>query len=373
VIIGTNGYILTNNHVVDGATQVKVNLNDKREFQARVVGRDPKADIAVLKIDADHLPAIQLGDSSKVQVGDLVFAIGDPFGVGQTATMGIVSATGRANLGIEDYEDFIQTDAPINPGNSGGALINAEGQLIGINTAILSHSGGNQGIGFAIPVNLARHEMEEIVQNGHVVRGWLGATIQDVTPALAKGFGLNKTEGVLISDVAPNSPAAHSGLKSGDVVLTMNGQPVMSSSDLRNRVSEAEPGASVPMTVWRANSTINVTAKLGELPTDQGATSATDSEKSAKSGLEVENLTSALREQLHVSAGTQGVAVSQVDPNSAAAAGGLQQGDVIQEVNHHAVTNVSEFEQAMHGASGQTMLLHVMRGGTGLYLAIEAK
>jgi serine protease Do len=373
VIIGTNGYILTNNHVVDGATDVKVTLNDKREFKAHVVGRDPKADVAVLKIDADHLPAITLGDSSKVQVGDLVFAIGDPFGVGQTATMGIVSATGRANLGIEDYEDFIQTDAPINPGNSGGALINAEGQLIGINTAILSHSGGNQGIGFAIPVNLARHEMEEIVQTGHVTRGWLGATIQDVTPALAKGFGLSKAEGVLISDVAPNSPAAHAGLKSGDVVLTMKGQPVTGSADLRNRVSEAGPGASVPMTVWRANATIDVTAKLGELPSDQGATSTTDSGKSATSGLEVENLTSAMREQLHVSTGMQGVAVSQVDPNNAAAAAGVQQGDVIQEVNHHAVTNVSEFEQAMHGASGQTMLLHIVRGGTGLYLAIELK
>ena len=171
VIIGTNGYILTNNHVVDGATDVKVDLNDKREFQARVVGRDPKADIAVLKIDADHLPAIQLGDSSKVQVGDLVFAIGDPFGVGQTATMGIVSATGRANLGIEDYEDFIQTDAPINPGNSGGALIDAEGELIGINTAILSHSGGNQGIGFAIPANMAKQVMDQIVEHGHVIHG----------------------------------------------------------------------------------------------------------------------------------------------------------------------------------------------------------
>jgi serine protease Do len=373
VIIGTNGYILTNNHVVDGATEVKVDLNDKREFQARIVGRDPKADIAVLKIDADHLAAIPMGDSSKMQVGDLVFAIGDPFGVGQTATMGIVSATGRANLGIEDYEDFIQTDAPINPGNSGGALINAEGQLIGINTAIISRSGGNQGIGFAIPVNLARHEMDEIVQNGRVVRGYLGATIQDVTPALAKGFGLDKAEGVVISDVAPGSPAAKAGLKQGDVVMSLNNQPVTGSADLRNRVSEAGPGASVPMTVWRANSKLELTAKLGELPSDKGETSSTASGNSAMSGLEVENLTSELREQLHVSSGTQGVAVSQVDPNSAAAAGGVQQGDVIEEVNHHPVSNVSEFEQAMHGASGQTMLLHVARGGAGLYLAIEPK
>jgi serine protease Do len=373
VIIATNGYILTNNHVVDGATDVKVDLNDKREFQAHIVGRDAKSDIAVLKIDADHLPAISMGDSSKAQVGDLVFAIGDPFGVGQTATMGIVSATGRANLGIEDYEDFIQTDAPINPGNSGGALINAQGELIGINTAILSRSGGNQGIGFAIPVNLARHEMEEIVETGHVVRGWLGATIQDVTPALAKGFGLDRAEGVVISDVAPGSPAEKAGLKSGDVVLSMNGKQVAGSADLRMRVSEAGPGASVPMSVRRGDSTMDITAKLGELPTDQGATSSNDSAKSTMSGLEVENLTSGLRDQLKLSPGTPGVAVSQVDPNSAAAAGGVHQGDVIEEVNHHPVANVSEFEQAMHDASGKTILIHVVRGGTGLYLAIEPK
>jgi len=189
VIVATNGYILTNNHVVDGATDIKVSLRDKREFTAKVVGRDPKTDIAVLKVDADHLAAIPLGDSSKVQVGDLAFAIGDPFGVGQTVTMGIVSATGRANLGIEDYEDFIQTDAAINPGNSGGALIDGKGELIGINTAILSHSGGNQGVGFAIPVNLAKRVMDQIVDHGHVVRGFLGATIQDVTPTMAKALG----------------------------------------------------------------------------------------------------------------------------------------------------------------------------------------
>lgn len=373
VVVGANGYILTNNHVVDEATDVKVDLNDKREFKARVVGRDPKADIAVLKIDADHLPAIPLGDSSKVQVGDVVFAIGDPFGVGQTATMGIVSAMNRSNLGIEDYEDFIQTDAPINPGNSGGALINAEGELIGINTAILSRSGGNQGIGFAIPVNLARREMDEIVRTGHVTRGWLGATIQDITPALANGFGLDKNEGVLISDVAPGSPAARAGLKSGDVVLSMNGQPVNSSADLRMRVSEAGPGASVPMTVWRGGSTINFTVKLGDLPSDNSATPATSTGGSTMRGLQVENLTTDLRDQLHVSPGTNGVAVSNVDPNSSAAAAGVNQGDVIEEVNHHAVTNVSEFHQFMSEASNQTILLRVMRNGTGLYLAIEPK
>ncbi len=219
VIIGTNGYILTNNHVVDGATDVKVYLHDGREFQAHIVGTDAKTDVAVLKIDANNLPAIPLGDSSKVQVGDLVFAVGDPFGVGQTVTMGIVSAKGRANLGIEDYEDFIQTDASINPGNSGGALIDARGELIGINTAILSRSGGSQGIGFAIPVNLARHDMNEIVAHGHVIRGWLGATIQNVTPAMAKAFGMEAPGGALIADVSPNSPAAEAGLKSGDIIM----------------------------------------------------------------------------------------------------------------------------------------------------------
>src|SRR4029077_10314277 len=230
VIVGTNGYILTNNHVVDGGTDIKVAFRDKRELTAKVVGRDPKTDIAVLKVDADNLAAIPLGDSSKVQVGDLAFAIGNPFGVGQTVTMGIVSATSRANLGIEDYEDFIQTDAAINPGNSGGALIDAKGELIGINTAILSHSGGNQGVGFAIPVNLAKRVMDQIVDHGHVIRGFLGATIQDVTPTMAKALGMSDINGVLIGDVTPKGPAAQAGLKPGDVIVRMRGEPVTDSA-----------------------------------------------------------------------------------------------------------------------------------------------
>lgn len=373
VIIGTNGYILTNNHVIDGATDVKVDLSDKREFDARIVGRDAKTDIAILKINAEHLPAIPMGDSSKVQVGDLVFAIGDPFGVGKTATMGIVSALGRTNLGIEDYEDFIQTDAPINPGNSGGALIDAEGELVGINTAILSRSGGNQGIGFAIPVNMARHVMDQILAHGHVVRGWLGATIQDVTPSLAKGLGLNDVEGVLIADVTPGGPAAAAGLKSGDVVLRMNGQAVSDSSDLRMRVSEAAPGTEMPMTVRRGSQALNLTAKLGELPNDNSGASGSGASGDVMRGIQVQDLTAALREQLHVPAGTHGVVVADVDPSSLAAAATLQQGDVIEEVNHHAVATVEEFNQAMQSASGQTVLLRIMRGGTGLYMAIEAK
>jgi serine protease Do len=371
VIIGTNGYILTNNHVVDGATDVKVYLHDRREFQAHVVGRDAKTDIAVLKIDADNLPAIPLGDSSKVQVGDIVFAVGDPFGVGQTVTMGIVGAVGRANLGIEDYEDFIQTDASINPGNSGGALIDAEGELVGINTAILSRSGGSQGIGFAIPVNLARHDMNEIVAHGHVIRGWLGATIQDVSPAMAKVFGMAAPGGALIADVSPNSPATEAGLKPGDIVISMNGQPVADSTSLRLQVSESAPGTSIPMTVRRGDNTLNVTAKLRELPSDASKTPEAGAIGQTDRGIQVEDLTSALRQQMQLSKEASGVIVAQLDPSSMAAAAGIHEGDLIEEVDHKPVATANEFEQAMRAAGSKTILLRVVRDGTGLYVAVE--
>jgi len=373
VIVGTNGYILTNNHVVDGATDIKVAFRDKREFTAKVVGRDPKTDIAVLKVDADHLAAIPLGDSSKVQVGDLAFAIGNPFGVGQTVTMGIVSATSRANLGIEDYEDFIQTDAAINPGNSGGALIDAKGELIGINTAILSHSGGNQGVGFAIPVNLAKRVMDQIVDHGHVVRGFLGATIQDVTPTMAKALNMNDSNGVLIGDVTPKGPAAQAGLKPGDVIVKMNGEPVADSAALRLQVSETDPGTNVPLVVRRGSSTLNFDVKLGELPADHEKNAEGNSDQSSSlQGIQVEPITPAVRQQLHLGQETHGVLVSKVDPDSAAGIAGIREGDIVQEVNHQAVTTVSEFEQAMHG-SGQPILLRIVRDGTGFYVAIGAR
>ncbi|MCX6923437.1 MAG: trypsin-like peptidase domain-containing protein [Verrucomicrobia bacterium] len=224
VIVSKDGYILTNNHVVDNADSLHVTLQDGREFTAKVIGRDPKSDVAVIKIEANDLPAVPMADSDKVQVGDIVLAIGNPFGVGQTVTTGIVSATGRGNLGIEDYEDFIQTDAAINPGNSGGALVDVEGRLIGINTAIFSGSGGNQGIGFAIPSDLARNVMDSLVKYGHVTRGYLGLMIQDVNPALAKEFGLKENSGALIGDVVPNGPADKAGLKNGDVATAEPGR-----------------------------------------------------------------------------------------------------------------------------------------------------
>jgi serine protease Do len=373
VIVGTNGYILTNNHVVDGATDIKVSLRDKREFTAKVVGRDPKTDVAVLKIDADHLPAIPLGDSSKVQVGDLAFAIGDPFGLGQTVTMGIVSATGRANLGIEDYEDFIQTDAAINPGNSGGALIDGRGQLIGINTAILSHSGGNQGVGFAIPINLVKRVMDQIVDHGHVVRGFLGATIQDVTPTMAKALGLNEAGGVLIGDVTAKGPAAQAGLKAGDVVLKLNGETVADSAALRLHISETDPGTTVPLTVRRGSNTLDLNVKLGELPADHEKTADGSTENDGLEGLQVEPLSPAARQQLHLGDEAQGVVISQVDPNSAAADAGIRSGDLVVEVNHQSVNTVSDFEQAMRNTESKAILLRVVRDGTGLFIAIAPR
>src|ERR1051326_8925813 len=263
VIVIPEGYVLTNNHVVDGANDVKVSLGDGREFQARIVGTDPKSDIAVLKIDADHLSYITIGDSAKVQVGDQVLAIGNPFGVGQTVTMGIVSAMERGGLGIEDYEDFIQTDAPINPGNSGGALVNDRGELIGINTAILAHgSEGNQGIGFAVPANLARQVMAELVKNGKVVRAYMGIMLQDLTPAMAKAFGTTDTHGALVGDVTPGSPAERAGLQKGDIIREVDGKPVDTGNQLRNRIAMQSPDSTVTLKVDRNGTMKTFTVKL---------------------------------------------------------------------------------------------------------------
>jgi serine protease Do len=323
-------------------------------------------------VDANDLKAIPLGDSSKVQVGDLAFAIGDPFGVGQTVTMGIVSATSRANLGIEDYEDFIQTDAAINPGNSGGALIDARGELIGINTAILSGSGGNQGVGFAIPINLAKRVMDQIVDHGHVVRGFLGATIQDVSPTMSKALGMTDSNGVLIGDVTAKGPAAQAGVKPGDVVLKINGRAVDNASSLRLQVSQSDPGTIVPLTVRRGNSTLDLSVKLGELPADHEKTADNNSEEGTLQGLQVEPLTPASRQQLHAGEDTHGVVISQVDPGGAAAAAGIREGDIVEEVNHQAINGVSDFEQAMRGAGNQPILMRIQRDGTGLFVAIAS-
>ena len=372
VIMTRDGYILTNNHVVDGASEVRVTLGDKREFKAKVVGTDPKTDIAVVKIDAANLPPITLADSSKVQVGDYALAIGDPFGVGQTVTMGIVSATGRSNLGIEDYENFIQTDAPINPGNSGGALVNDRGELIGINTAIIAHgSEGNQGIGFAIPSDMARSVMEQIVDHGKVTRAYLGIVPQNVTPALAKAFGDREMSGALVGDVSPNSPASRAGLEKGDIIAGVNGKPVADANDLRMNISMMAPGSSVTLRVLRSGAERTFTVKLGELPAEEAAVGheSGNASNSALSGVSVENLDSQTAKQLGLPAGTQGVVVTKVGPTSSAADAGLHRGDVIQEVNHKAVRNTSEFERALAGSKEETLLL-VNRHGNTMFLAV---
>jgi serine protease Do len=317
------------------------------------------------------LPAIVVGDSSKVQIGDYALAVGNPFGVGKTVTMGIVSATGRSNLGIEAYEDFIQTDAPINPGNSGGALINDRGELVGINTAILAHeSGGNQGIGFAVPVNLARTVMDQILKNGKVTRAYLGIFPQDVTPAMAKAFGEKEPVGALVGDVSPNSPAERAGLLKGDIILQLNGKPVEDANQLRMSISMMSPESAVNLRVFRSGAERDFSVKLAELPVKEASVrSGSDSAKGELAGITVEDLDSQTARQLHVPANTAGVVVTDISPSSPAVDSGLRPGDVIQEVNRKPVRNTSDFEAAMRNAKDQTLLL-VNRQGSTMYVAV---
>ena len=381
VIVSSDGTILTNNHVIDGATDIKVFLNDKREFQAKLIGTDPKTDIAVLKIDASNLPTLPLGDSNQLQVGDLIFAIGDPFGVGETATMGIVSATGRGGFGIESYENFIQTDAAINPGNSGGAMIDIHGNLVGINTAILSHGGGmsgqggNEGVGFAIPVSMAKPVMDQILTHGKVVRGYLGVRIQDLTPELARAFGLKDSGGVLIGDVSSGTPAAQAGLKKGDVILQVNGQPVNASNQLRVQISQFAPGTPIKLQIWRNGGKQDVSLKLAELSEKEEKQATGETSGAALEGVQVQDLTSDISQELNLPPGTRGVVVTSVDPSSPAATAQppLNRGDVIQEINHKPINNTSDYQQAMSGADKQPVLLLVNHGGVTGYVVVEPR
>ncbi len=266
VIVSSDGYVLTNHHVIGGADQIQVALRDGRETLAEVIGTDPESDLAVLRIDLESLPVIELADSTQVAIGDISLAIGNPFGVGQTVTMGIISATGRSHLGLNAYEDFIQTDAAINPGNSGGALVNAEGALVGINTAIFSRSGGSQGIGFAIPANLAANILEELVTQGRVIRGWLGVEAQELNPELAASFGLQAPRGVVIAGVVPGGPADQAGLQPGDVLLAIDNRPILDARVTMADIAAVAPGESLPLTVVRGGETLKVTLEVGERP-----------------------------------------------------------------------------------------------------------
>jgi serine protease Do len=374
VIVTKDGYLLTNNHVVENADEVKVALGDGREFTAKVVGKDPKSDIAVLKIDAKDLPAIDLADSDKLEVGDVVLAIGNPFGVGQTVTSGIISATGRGSLGL-DYEDMIQTDAAINPGNSGGALVDAEGRLIGINTAIISRSGGNQGIGFAVPVNLARSVMEGLVKDGRVVRGFLGVNIQDLTPALAEEFDVKESSGVLVAGVTPKSPAEKAGLRDGDIITEFNGKAVKDSRHLKLQVAQTAPGTSVPVKILRDGKTKSLDVTVKELPGTEHASkkNSDDAQNSsdALDGVAVADIDSAAKQQFKLPANVNGAVVTQVDPNSAAFEAGLREGDVIQEINRKPVKSAEDAVQLTENAKDKRTLLRVWSKGSSRYVVVD--
>jgi serine protease Do len=377
VILNSDGIILTNNHVVDGASDIKVTLSDKREFSAKVIGADKASDIAVLKIDATGLPVLPLGDSSKLKVGDIVFAIGEPFGLQGTATQGIVSATGRGNQGIEQIGDFIQTDASINPGNSGGALIDLHGDLVGINTAIETGGGeANIGIGFAIPINYAHSIMDQIVAHGKVIRGYLGVIIGDVTPQLAKQFSYNGTNGALIEDVQSDTPGARAGLKRGDIITALNGRPVTGSNDLQLAISSMAPGTTVKLSIWRDGKTVEAPVTLGTRPQNLGQNSNNNNQQGQQGpgvmkGVQVENVTPSIAGQLNLPADTRGVVVDSVDPSSNAAAAGIQQGDVIQEVDHKPVSNVQQYQQALSAAGNQAVLLLINHQGVTSYVVVQ--
>jgi serine protease Do len=375
VIVTKDGYIMTNNHVVDGAKEVKVTLQDGREFTAKVVGRDPKSDIAVVKVEASDLPTVSIADSEKVEVGDVVLAIGNPFGVGQTVTSGIVSAKNRGNMGIEDYEDFIQTDAAINPGNSGGALVDINGRLIGVNTAILSRSGGSQGVGFAIPSNLARSVMESLVKSGKVTRGYLGVVIQTITPDLAQEFNLKDNNGALVGDVVPNGPADKAGLKNGDVVTEFNHHPVTDSRRLQLEVASTAPGSTVPVQILRDGEKKSLDVTVKQLPGSDKlaqADSPNTDDTGTLNGVEVADLDQQAHQQFNVPKNVKGAVVTQVDPGSPAAEAGLKPGVVIQEINHQPVKSADEAVKLTEKSdNSKRTLVRVWDNGSSHYVVVD--
>ncbi len=371
VIVDKEGYILTNYHVIKDADEIKVKLSDNREFKGKVIGKDARTDIAVIKIGSDHLPTLSIGDSDKLKVGEMVIAIGNPFGLNQTVTSGIVSATGRANVGIADYEDFIQTDAAINPGNSGGALVNVKGELVGINTAIFSTSGGYQGIGFAIPSAMVKTVMDNLIKHGKVVRGWLGVSIQQITPELAKQFNLKERKGVLVGDVTEDSPAERAGIKRGDVIAGYNGKDVEDPATLRNMVANTPPGKEVTLRLVHDGKMEKVKVTVAELPAEvQKLQGKVDN---VLKGVQVQNITQDIRSSLRLPKQIKGVIVADVEENSAAG-GVLVRNDIIMEVNRKSISNVRDFENAVSGVrSDRNMLLLIYREGSTFYVTISGQ
>ena len=369
VIVRPEGVILTNHHVIDGGQDIKVALPDRREFQARILLSDPRTDLAVLKIEAggQPLPFLQFGDSDRVQVGDLVLAIGDPFGVGQTVTSGIVSALARSNGGAEDYQFFIQTDAPINPGNSGGALVTMDGRLIGINSSIVSSSGGNVGIGYAIPANMARVVVEGALAGG-IKRPWFGADGQAVTAEIARGLGLARPEGVLIAQVYPRSPAALAGIRRGDVVISIDGFDVADANSLRYRMATRRPGDTASVRYWRDGVVRSASLRV-ELPPDDLRNETTITRANPLQGARVANITPALADAMQMDLMASGVVVVDVADSSPARRFGFEQGDVIREINGDRIGTVAELRRALDGADAWQISLQ--RGGRILTLGVR--
>jgi Do/DeqQ family serine protease len=386
VVVTADGYILTNHHVVDGADEIRVEMNDRRVLTAKIVGSDPPSDLAVLKIEATNLPVLALGDSDKVRVGDVALAVGNPLGIGQTVTSGIISAKERTTSGVGDgsFANFIQTDAAINRGNSGGALVNTNGELIGINSQILSPTGGSIGIGFAIPSNMAKGVMEQLVKGGKVRRGQLGVQIQEVTSDIAASLDLKEVRGVIIGAVTPGSAGERAGLKQGDVILAVNGGSVNDVNSLRNRIASTAPGTDVTLTVMRDGREQQVKATLGEFTQtarrgageggpDSGDGASGAGEATGKLGIRVQPLTPDLARELELGVGAQGVVVAEVDPNGPAAETGLQRGDVIVQANRQPIRSGTDLTAAIGRTGTRPALLLINRRGTTIFLTVRPR
>ncbi len=369
-IVTSDGYILTNNHVVRDADKITVRLHDGREFDAEHIGGDPQSEVAVIKINSDDdLPVIQLGDSNVLEIGEWVIAIGNPFGLSETLTVGVVSAKGRSGIGLADYEDFIQTDAAINPGNSGGPLLNINGEVIGINTAIFTRSGGYMGIGFAVPINMARAIKQQLVETGEVVRGHLGIVIQEVTRDLAESFGLDEPRGILVGDVVPDSPADKHGLQQGDILLERDGREIKDVASFRNEIALTAPGTAIALTVFRDGKTISKTIEIGTLDDAGIVTSEDEQTWQEKLGLKITELTGEAAERFGYEPG-RGVLVEEVQPYGPAARAGVRPGNLIASVNRQPVGTPEEFYQALE-AGGDTVLLQVRDGRHSRFVAIR--
>ena len=381
VIVTADGFVLTNHHVIDGAQQIEVDLQGPRTVTAKLVGSDPASDLAVLKIDEGGLSPLALADSDKVQVGDIVLAIGNPLGIGQTVTLGIISAKGRrTGLSNGSFEDFLQTDAPINQGNSGGALVDSNGDLIGINSQILSPSGGSIGIGFAIPSNMARNVLDQLVKHGKVTRGQLGVVVQPVTEDIAASLKLNDAKGVIVSQVQPGSAAERAGLNRGDVILALNGNVVADPNSFRNEIAGTPPGRTVTLRIWRDGSEQELRPTLGEFTPEERSARPTEESSpqpggsdSLRLGIAVQPLTPALARELGISADTQGLLIMEVDPSGPAADAGIQRGDVIEQVNQQPVRSGADLRSAIERSGKDPLLLLVNHRGTTIFVTIRPR